>query len=77
MLNDTFELKETFNEVFREHEERNPDMTECPNHGEVDVTGYGRTGGSDPYAIEYAACGCNLVCYGLGEGMTVIGGRNR
>jgi hypothetical protein len=75
MLNDYHELNEAFAETFPVREESNPDMTECPKHGEVEVTGYGRTGGSDPYAIEYAACGCNLVCYGPGEPMTIIGGR--
>lgn len=76
MLNDTFELNETFNETFPVREEVNPDMTECPIHGEVEVTGYGRTLGSDPYAIEHAACGHDLVCYGPGDPMTIIGGRN-
>lgn len=73
---DEYDHSESFNETFPEREPRTPDLTECPTHGETEVLSYGRTGGSDPYAIERAACGCNLVCYGPGEPMTIIGRRS-
>ena len=54
-----------------------PEMTDCPAHGDQVVIGEGETPGPDPYSILHLACGCSVICMGPGEPNTIIGYNGR